>query len=493
LWTPFAINSFGDYALTTRALDFLIHRQRADGKIMHEYSQAADSIDWKATPYFYASADSTPLLLMAAADYARTSGDENYIKANWDAFKKAYSFTRAHEASDGIYSNSQGTGWVESWPTGMPHEEIYLAALDFQAGLAMAELAEQMGDGALARQASSKAKETSSEIETHFYDRADGFYAFSRNNDGTLDHTATIYPAVAWWERAFLPNAEGMLSRWASSEFSTDWGARDISENTAFYDPISYHQGSVWPLFTGWVSLAEYRAGRPLAGYASLMQNLNLTWAQDLGAVTELLSGAFFQPLGRSSSHQLWSSAMVVSPMLRGLFGLDWDASRRQLRVNPQLPADWDRAKLRNLQIGEVDVVLEIERVGGELRVRALTGTPQTLCLTASPLSGKTCATAPAKIHTITLPLPAVELAIPAQLPEAGEPTRQLKAIDEKRGPLSVTFSFEAEAGTVYNLPLRLNHGDVVVSNAEINGNKLHLQFPSGHGYVKKTITFQWY
>ena len=132
LWSSYAINAYGDYALTRRALDFLIHRQRADGKIMHEYSQAADSIDWKATPYFYASADSTPLLLMAAADYARKSGDQNYIKNNWDAFNKAYRFMRAHEANNGVYSNSEGTGWVESWPTGMPQEESYLAALDEQ-------------------------------------------------------------------------------------------------------------------------------------------------------------------------------------------------------------------------------------------------------------------------------------------------------------------------------------------------------------------------
>ncbi len=130
-----------------------------------------------------------------------------------------------------------------------------------------------------------------------------------------------------------------MFSRWASPEFSADWGTRDISNQTSFYDPISYHQGSIWPLFTGWVSLAEYRAGRPLSGYAHLMQNANLTWAQDLGAVTELLSGDLFQALGRSSSHQMWSSAMVISPLVRGLLGLDWDALNRTLIVRPQLPA----------------------------------------------------------------------------------------------------------------------------------------------------------
>ena len=110
-----------------------------------------------------------------------------------------------------------------------------------------------------------------------------------------------------------LPTPDAMLSLWASPHFSTDWGVRSVNDTAAVFDPISYHQGSVWPLFTGWASLAQYRADRPLAGYAALMRNVDLTWAQDPGFVTEVLSGRFFQPLGRSSSHQLWSSAMVLS------------------------------------------------------------------------------------------------------------------------------------------------------------------------------------
>jgi glycogen debranching enzyme len=486
LWATYAMNSYGDYGLTRRALDFLFHRQRADGKIMHEYSQTAENLDWKTTPYFYASADSTPLLLMAAWDYGRTSGDSGYLRANWEALKKAHSFMNAHEGSDGIYANREGTGWVESWPSGMPQEEIYMAAVDQQAFVAMSHLADLMGDPALAQQAAEKAKAVAAKTEEAFYDA--GFYAFSRNRDGTLDHTATMYPAVAWWDGTLaLPRAGPMLSRWASSEFSTDWGARDVSDKTAFYDPISYHQGSVWPLFTGWVSLAEYRAGQRLAGYASLMQNLNLTWAQDLGSVTELLSGEFFQPLGRSSSHQLWSSAMVVSPLVRGLFGLDWDAITKQLRVNPQLPAEWDRATLRNVQLGAVNVDLEMERTAGGLRVRALTKTAETLCL------NKACDAAPTLSRTVTLPLPAVEIGIPAQLPEPGERTRQLKALSEERSGQSAVFSFEAQAGASYDLPLLMNRTGVSVEGGQVSGGKLHLEFPGqDSGYVRKTVTFKW-
>ena len=82
-----------------------------------------------------------------------------------------------------------------------------------------------------------------------------------------------------------------------------------------------------------------------------LMENANLTWAQDLGADTELLSGDFFVPFGRSTSHQLWSSAMVITPTLRGLFGISIDAQRKTITVNPHLPVGWAHAEVLGLQL----------------------------------------------------------------------------------------------------------------------------------------------
>ena len=145
-----------------------------------------------------------------------------------------------------------------------------------------------------------------------------------------------------------LAQPDGCLSQFAASPLNTDWGLRDVANDETIYDGMSYHQGSVWPLFTGWAALAEYRGNQPLAGYQLLMENANLTKAQDLGAVTELLSGDFFVPFGRSTSHQLWSSAMVITPTLRGLFGIDIDAQTKTITVNPHLPASWDQGEVMN-------------------------------------------------------------------------------------------------------------------------------------------------
>jgi len=132
---------------------------------------------------------------------------------------------------------------------------------------------------------------------------------------------------------------------------------------------MSYHQGSVWPLFTGWAAMAEYRGNQPLAGYQLLMENANLTKAQDLGAVTELLSGDFFVPFGRSTSHQLWSSAMVITPTLRGLFGIDIDAQTKTITVNPHLPAGWSSAEIRNIQLPDGEETIHFNRQGDKLSV----------------------------------------------------------------------------------------------------------------------------
>jgi len=222
-------------------------------------------------------------------------------------------------------------------------------------------------------------------------------------------------------------------------------------------------------LFTGWVSLAEYRAGRPLSGYAHLMQNADLTWAQDLGSVTELLSGEFFQPLGRSSSHQMWSSAMVIVPLIRGLFGITWDAQHNTLHLAPHLPADWDHATLHNVPLGASTIDLEYNRDGDRLSVRG-----------------------PAPIGTDRFPLPAVELSIPARLPLEGSLTSQLKVLDERASEHQAVFRLAALGGSSYDLPLHLNRPGVTAQGGELRGGKLHLQFPDGSGYQSKTVTFTW-
>jgi hypothetical protein len=500
LWALYAVNSYGDKTLAKQALEFLAKRQRADGKIMHEYSLTADDLhgdlNWATLGYEYAAADATPLFIMAVADYVRTTGDLDFLRAHWDQLKKAYEFDRAHE-TDGVYDNTQGTGWVEAWPPKMPHQEIYLASIDQASSQDIADMANLMKDQTLAIRATAQSKHIADVVAT--YRQSDGSYAFSRNPDGSFDQTSTIFPAVALWsKKESLPAPNTMLSLWASHHFATDWGVRSVNDTASVFDPISYHQGSVWPLFTGWASLAQYRTDRPLAGYAALMRNVDLTWAQDPGFVTEVLSGKFFQPLGRSSSHQLWSSAMVLSPAIRGLFGIDVDAVHRTLYLQPHLPATWDFAELRNVRVGEdlYDITLKRDRT--HLLVTIHSAQPTVLCINTQ---NETCNDHPVTTRTISLPLPPVEVSLPEQqLPEAGSLTTQPRVIDESYQPDHLSLTLEGLAGTTVDLSLRKNMpepsskraADIKIEGAEKIEDKLRVTFQQGQGFVSQQVHISW-
>jgi glycogen debranching enzyme len=479
LYTLYAVNSYGDFSLSRTELEFLMRRQREDGKMMHEYSQTADQVDWKALPYEYAAADATPLFLTAMLDYVRSSGDVAFLTAHRDAVLKAWKFETTHDADgDGIYDNAQGTGWVESWPPGMPKQEVYLALLDEQASRAVAELGGLLGDGALAAEAGKRADTVHATVEREYYRPQADAYAFSWN-DGKIDPSATIYPALAWWNGAKgLQHSQASLARWASHDFATDWGARDVAASDPLYDSMSYHQGSVWPLFTGWAAMAQYRGGNALAGYQSMMQNVDLTRAQDIGAVTELLSGDFFEPFGRSTSHQLWSSAMVVIPVLRGMFGITVDALKHSVTVEPRLPADWDSAAVRRLHVGDSVVDVNYKREG------------RAMVVLLTQVSGPRVVLG----SEARVPLPAVEVAVSHGLPVRGSRTSQMKVLQVTNEAHSLRLELEGMGGSESVLRVRRNDAGAQVraDGGLLEGDALRVRFPAREGYVTQVVTLRW-
>lgn len=494
LWALYAVDSYGGTEASRQELEFLIRHQRRDGKILHEYSQAANLVDWPALPYEYASADATPLFLMALGDYLNVTGDSGFVRNHWSAIALAWKFETSHDSSDDIYDNSVGTGWVESWVPSMPHQEIYLALLDEQATAAFANLARATDHDIEANKAEARAGEIRKTIDRDYYLPSLKTYAFSRDENGAVDETLTIMPAVAWWTYpSRLEHPFAMMSRWASSEFDTDWGTRILSNQASSYNPISYQQGSVWPLFTGWVAVAEYRSGHPLAGYAAMMQNVDLTRAQDLGDVTEVLSGKFYHTLGRSTAHQLWSSAMVISPILRGLFGLEWDAPHALLIVTPNIPANWDRAAIRKLPFGNGFIDLRFVRKGATLVVTEdVTGT--TAPQLASRIPG-----AKGKHNELLIPLPPIQIFVPQHLPGLGAETHQMKVIDERYSTGTYTLTVSAPGGTEHHIqlwiripgvPLKVRGAETgVISNGRC---LLTVSFPVAKGYVSKVIHVDW-
>jgi glycogen debranching enzyme len=525
LWTSLATNSYGDFATTLAALEFLKKFQRADGKIPHEISQSASLVPWFTEyPYPWASADATPLYVIAHADYYRASGDREFLKQNWDSIVKAYRFTEATDTdSNGLVENTKfGHGWVEGGALYPPHEEIYMQGLWVEASRAVAELADAAGDAELAKRARANAERTRAATEQVYWLPARGFYAFATRlptdkpptaepgpnravRQARLDELSrarvvdedTVLPAVPLWFGTLADErAQAEIDHLGGGHLATDWGARIISDESRLYDPLSYHYGSVWPLFTGWASMAAYRYGRPHVGFQALQANALLTYTNALGYVTELLSGDFNAPFGRSSHHQVWSEAMVITPAVRGLLGIEAGAGGTSLRFAPQLPANWDWVEARNIAAGrDARFDFSLARARGRMTVRVTRRGPAQAAPDAAGAGPVRLLVAPAFPADARVRGARVQgRPAPFQITRAGDIQRAEVGLDLTRPTTEIVFDYD-EGTDVYLEPGPLQPGQhseglrVVRARADSEALRLSLEGRGGSTYTLRVRT----
>ena len=511
LWTAFAISSYGDFASTRAALDFLKKYQRDDGKIPHEISQSAALIPWfKDYPYPWASADATPLYIIAHADYWRASGDLDFVKRNWESIKRAHRFTSATDTDgNGLIENTSfGHGWVEGGALYPPHEEIYMQGLWVEALGSLAEMAEAMGDSSLASSSRNAAERTRSATEKIYWLSDRAFYAFAtqkprakpgdaepgpnrETRQKRLDQLSkkslidedTVLPAVAlWWGALDDARAQSEIDHIGSGAMATDWGTRIISNRSQLYDPLSYHYGSVWPLFTGWAAMGAYRYGRPHVGYQALMANALLTYQGALGYVTELLSGDFNSAFGRSSHHQVWSEAMVVTPVMRGLLGIEARAAGKEMRFAPQIPVNWEKVAAHNVAVGNSRYDLTLERAGGRdvVKITRLNNSSAPMQVTVAPAFPLD-----AEVRAVTVNGRAAKF----EVKRIGDVQRVEVSVDAAAPTTEVVYSYD-EGTEVYierevPAPGAINQGlRVLRSRAGASGFQLTVEGLGGRSYV---------
>jgi GH15 family glucan-1,4-alpha-glucosidase len=384
LWTSLALNAAGDFATTRTALQFVSKYQREDGKMPHEIAQGASFVPWfKDFPYGYASADATPLYIIAMNDYVTQSGDVAFAKENWDSVWKAYQFLRSTYDEHGLPKNfGIGHGWVEGGPLLPIKSEFYQSGLGAEALRALSNLARLTGKGAVATEFAQAFEKQASKVNNAFWLADKQRYAFALGTDGKpVDEPSVLATVPMWFGLPDQKNASAMITQLAGADHQTDWGMHIISGRSPKFSGGGYHYGSVWPLFTGWASVGEYRYHRPQPAYANLRANALLALDGSLGHVTEVLSGDYYQPLSTSSPHQIWSAAMVVSPLLRGMFGLSTDAKAATLTFAPHLPADWSSLSIDNLRVGENKLQLNFIKTaeGISLEARRTAGTSESI------------------------------------------------------------------------------------------------------------------
>src|SRR5713226_7516927 len=357
LWTSFALNAAGDFSNSRAALEFISKYQREDGKIPHEIAQSASLVSWfKDFPYPYVSADATPLFIIAMNDYVTQSGDAAFAREKWDNIWRAYQFLRSTYDERGFAQNAGiGHGWVEGGPLLPVKAEFYQSGLGVEALRALSGLAGFVGKDDVKKELADEFKRQQDALDVAFWSPKTNSYAFALDRNNQLVEEPSVLSTVPmWFGLANEAHAEAMITRLADEDHETDWGMRIISSHASRYDGSGYHYGAVWPLFTGWASVGEYRYHRELPAYSNLRANALLAFDDSLGHFTEVLSGDYYQEFSTSSPHQIWSAAMVISPLLRGLFGLQADAQNHQLTLSPHIPADWTSFAVRNVHLGAV-------------------------------------------------------------------------------------------------------------------------------------------
>src|SRR6266850_1070550 len=220
MWTSFALNSIGDFATTRMAIEFISKFQREDGKIPHEISQGASFVNWfKDYPYGYASADATPLYIIAMNDYVVKSGDATFAKEKWESLRKAYEFLKSTYDARGLPQNfGVGHGWVEGGPLLPVKTEYYQSGLGAEALRALANLARVTG-----RKEMSEALEKDFEkqrllVNDSFWIADKKRFAFALDkNDKKVDEPSVLATVPMWFGLPSESDAATMIQQLRTS------------------------------------------------------------------------------------------------------------------------------------------------------------------------------------------------------------------------------------------------------------------------------------
>jgi len=526
----FAVASMGDFTTLRQELAFLRARQRADGKMMHELSQAGAMIPWfEKFPYGYYHADTTPLYIVAADNFFRHSGDRAFLQDSWESLKKAYAFCLSTDADqDGLMDNAKaGLAAVETGTLlNRLATDVYLAGVSAEAHRSIQHLAGVLGDGELAAQSGQAWERSRASLNQKFWNPEKRILSFALTEGGGRSDELTAWPAVPILFRLIETDHAGqMLTELAAGGIGADWGARMLTRASRLYDPISYNNGAVWPFLNGLVGWAAYRGHRPAAGFEHWLQNARLTALNGLGYVPELLSGDYYAPVDAAVPHQLFSSSGVLTPLVKGMLGFYPDAGARTILLEPHPPVRWETWSVHNLKVAAGSLSLTVTRRPGEAVFKVVSSGLEGFRLVLSPgfepgaalrgASHNDRRVAPRveegeDLHcTVEFPLtgndtvimelaPGLRIVEPEDPPLPGDASRNLRILRSAwdRDAGRYTIVIEGRGGGNYELEVRVPREPVRVEGAvwapSAGGGRLAFSFPEASGeYVRSTVTLQ--
>jgi glycogen debranching enzyme len=368
------------------------------GKILHEM-RGGEMADLREVPFaqYYGSVDATPLFVMLAGLYVERTGDEATLAELWPSIAAALGwidgpgdpdcdgFVEYQRASEQSLANQ---GWKDSYDAIFHADgrlaEGYIALAEvqgyvFAAKRMAARCASRLGKHDVARRLEAEARLLAERFEAAFWCEDIGSYALALDGDKrpcrvrTSNAGQLLFTGIVREDRARMVAADLMRPH-----FFTGWGIRTVAHGEARYNPMSYHDGSIWPHDNALIALGLARYGLKHSVAHLFKALFDAASYMDLRRLPELFCG-FRREKGRgptlypvACAPQAWASATPFT-LLEAALGLQFDVQRGEIRLrNPSLPAFLNEVVLRDLQLGASSVDLRVRRHGDDVSLEVL-------------------------------------------------------------------------------------------------------------------------
>jgi glycogen debranching enzyme len=365
-------------------------RDEQPGKILHELrtGELARAGIVPHSPY-YGSVDSTPWFLILLGQYFRWTGDEAFVRSMLPHAEAALGWIDRYGDLDGdgfveyktrSQSGIRNQGWKDSWDS-VVHADGRLAeppialaevqAYVYLAKLRIADAFSALGYRSRASDLVEQAATLRKRFNEVFWMEDEGFFAGALDADKRQVRTIVSNPGHGLYcDIVDREKAELLSRRLLTSDMFSGWGIRTMSMEAAAYNPMSYHNGSVWPHDNALIAAGLKRYGFPRWTNRVATALFDAAIYADYLRLPELFCGFTRRSPNRPVSYpvacspQAWAAGAPFL-MLQAMLGVSARGDEGLLTVNqPQLPPWLNTVELRNLRVGDSRLSLVFRREG---------------------------------------------------------------------------------------------------------------------------------